>query len=246
MSDRTKEHVESVLLPEDHAADTGHVYDGIAELDHRLPAWWLFTLWAAIAFAIVYWAYYHTTGIGPSAREVYASEFDEMKKQEAEREAKMIASGQGFTDDALKAHAAKPEAVARGKDVYMTNCQACHKADGAGLIGPNLTDNVALYGGKPSDLYRIISEGSVAKGMPAWKPVLGVEKMRDVVAFLQTMPPATGGKEPQGNPIDGSAAPAPVEVPGGAAPDGTAAPEGAAPVDAVATDGASPPAAVTP
>jgi cytochrome c oxidase cbb3-type subunit 3 len=240
MSDRKRESVESVLLPEDHAADTGHVYDGIAELDHRLPAWWLFTLWAAIAFAIVYWAYYHTTGIGPSSREVYASEYEEMKQKEAEREAKMIASGQGFTDEALKAHAAKAEAVSRGKDVYMTNCQACHRADGAGLIGPNLTDGFALYGGKPSDIYRLVSEGSVSKGMPAWKPVLGVEKMRDVVAFILTMPPATGGKEPQGDPIGGSATPGPAKVPVGATTDGSA------PADVVPNDAAPVPAATAP
>ena len=34
---------------------TGHVWDGIRELDNPLPRWWLWIFYACIATAIPYW-----------------------------------------------------------------------------------------------------------------------------------------------------------------------------------------------
>lgn len=210
MSEHASPKTESVLLPGDEAADTGHVYDGIAELDHRLPKWWLFTLWAAIVFAIGYWMLFHTLARLPLPSAVYVEELRAHEAREAAREAALVASGQGVSEEMLRRLAEDASAVQRGHDVYMTNCQACHRADGGGLIGPNLTDDVALYGGKLTDLYRVASEGVVAKGMPAWKAVLGAEKLKDVVVYIAQLAPASGGKEPQGTPFRGAST-APVE-----------------------------------
>src|SRR5215475_2743578 len=37
---------------------TGHVWDGIKELNTPLPKWWLYVLYATIVWAIGYWIVY--------------------------------------------------------------------------------------------------------------------------------------------------------------------------------------------
>ena len=48
------------------------------------------------------------------------------------------------------------------------NCAGCHAYDLTGGMGPDLTDNSWLYGGKPGEIYHTIAEGT-PRGMPAWK-----------------------------------------------------------------------------
>ena len=43
-----------------------HVYDGIQEYDQKLPNWWLFTLYIAIAWFVVHWLCYYQLGLGSS------------------------------------------------------------------------------------------------------------------------------------------------------------------------------------
>jgi cytochrome c oxidase cbb3-type subunit 3 len=40
-----------------------------------------------------------------------------------------------------------PTDLAAGKEIFTTNCAACHRADGGGQIGPNLTDDQWILGG---------------------------------------------------------------------------------------------------
>ena len=50
-----------------------HEYDGIRELDNRLPRWWVWLFNITIVFAAVYLLYYHVLG-GPSSAQEYAAE----------------------------------------------------------------------------------------------------------------------------------------------------------------------------
>ena len=42
--------------------------------------------------------------------------------------------------------------------------------------GADLADQVWIHGGNPTDLYRTVTKGVLAKGMPTWGPVLGPEE----------------------------------------------------------------------
>jgi cytochrome c oxidase cbb3-type subunit 3 len=172
-----------------------HVYDDIVEHDNKLPLWWQLTLYGTVLFGLVYWYGRRMEAI-PSPAQTYAADVAAERAAAAER-----ARARGTVDDAMLTTLSKdPASVARGKDTFATTCSPCHKTDGGGNIGPNLTDGYWIHGNKPTDLYKIVTDGVPAKGMPTWGPMLGDVKVQEVVAYVITIENTNvaGGKAPQG------------------------------------------------
>jgi cytochrome c oxidase cbb3-type subunit 3 len=189
----------------DQGPDTGHEYDGIREHDNRLPRWWLLTLYGAIGFSFAYWLAYHAFDALPQPREELAAEMAVRASEAKAREANNPVS-----NESLLAATKDAAVVAAGQAVYTSTCLACHGPTGGGLVGPNLTDAFYVHGAQPVDTLRIIKDGSLQKGMPAWGPVLGDEKTRAAAVFVLTLrnTNAAGGKAPEGKDEAGNAAPA--------------------------------------
>ncbi|HEY9227936.1 MAG TPA: c-type cytochrome, partial [Gemmatimonadaceae bacterium] len=105
---------------------------------------------------------------------------------------------------ALAALARDEKAMALGKTVYTTNCAVCHRADGGGNIGPNLTDEYWLHGGTIADVNKTINQGVLEKGMPNWGKMLSPQQVNAVtvyVASLHDTHPANP-KPPQGTKVE--------------------------------------------
>lgn len=79
--------------------------------------------------------------------------------------------------------------AAQGQGSFMKGCFACHGMDAKGnkLMGaPNLTDDVWLYGGSRGMIEETIKHGR-AGVMPAWKDVLGEEKVHVIAAYVYSL-----------------------------------------------------------
>ena len=80
------------------------------------------------------------------------------------------------------------------------DCAPCHRPDGGGLIGPNLTDDYWLHGGRPTEILQTITDGVLDKGMPPWGKTLKPEQLTAVAAYVLSLhgtnPP--NPKAPQG------------------------------------------------
>lgn len=180
-----------------------HVYDGIQEYDKRLPNWWLYTLYATIVFWVGYWSYYEWFRFGPGGEAAVSSE---MARIETSRLA--VAK---LDDASLWQMSRNAAYIDAGQATYLANCAACHlaslrgKAESPAAIGPDLSDNAWIHGGKPTEVHDLITKGVLTKGMPAWGPVLGAKKITEVTAFILN-------KHKEGEPIvveQPAAAPAP-------------------------------------
>ena len=76
-----------------------------------------------------------------------------------------------------------------GKTRFDTMCVACHGFDGKGvqaLGGPNLTDNIWLYGGSAGTIAQSISAGRNGE-MPAHKDQLNSDKIHLVSAYIYSL-----------------------------------------------------------
>ena len=162
-----------------------HVFDGIQEFNHRLPNWWLFTLYATIIFWVGYWSYYEWFRTAPEGKTALAVD---LSRIEAE---KLAASAATKIDDAsLWAMSRNPVFIEAGKATFTANCVACHlaslrgKSESPTAIGPDLTDQIWIHGGLPTQVYKTVTEGVLVKGMPTWGPVLGPKRIVEVVAYV--------------------------------------------------------------
>jgi cytochrome c oxidase cbb3-type subunit 3 len=176
-------------------SERGHVYDGIVEHDNKLPLWWQLTLYGAVLFALVYWFGRRLDAI-ETRQEAYVREIATERAADAAR-----ARARGKIDDDLLVTLSKdPATVAKGRETFVTTCAPCHRLDGGGNIGPNLTDEYWLHGSRPTDVLRTVSEGVPNKGMPSWGPQLGEDRVEAVVAFVVSIKDSNvpGGKSPQG------------------------------------------------
>ncbi|MBE8167959.1 MAG: cytochrome-c oxidase, cbb3-type subunit III [Shewanella sp.] len=84
---------------------------------------------------------------------------------------------------------AKAELAAQGQASFMKGCFACHGMDGKGnkFVGaPNLTDNAWLYGSSRKSIEQSIKFGR-SGAMPAWKDVLGEEKVHVITAYVYSL-----------------------------------------------------------
>jgi cytochrome c oxidase cbb3-type subunit 3 len=188
---------------QDHLLE--HAYDGIQEYDNPLPTWWKWIFYATILVVPIYLWDPMGIGVGPGKVKAY-------EEQMAAFNAAHPKSAGTYTDDQLAAFAKDPAKVEAGKVVFTSYCAACHRPDGGGMIGPNLTDDFWIHGGKPTDIMKTVVEGVLAKGMPNWGKVLKPDQIEGAVAYVQTLhgtnPP--NPKEPQGVKAgaDSAAAPA--------------------------------------
>ncbi len=160
-----------------------HNYDGIRELDNNLPTWWVYGFYATIIFAVVYMVRYHVFD-GPTQEEEYRREVAtaEASIEEYRKTAK------GLVDASTVVMLTDAADLSAGKNIFDSNCAVCHRADGGGGIGPNLTDNYWILGGSLSNIYEVISEGGrPSKGMIPWKNDLKPLQIAQVASYIVTL-----------------------------------------------------------
>ncbi|RTL72395.1 MAG: cytochrome-c oxidase, cbb3-type subunit III [Hyphomicrobiales bacterium] len=168
---------------------TGHVWDGIKELNKPLPRWWLLTFYATIVWAIGYWVVYpafptltsYTKGIwNYSQRETVAKDVSAARSAQSGYRDKLAATP---LDDVKKDPDLLRFAVAGGGAAFQTNCAPCHGRGAQGFAGyPNLNDDDWLWGGTLADIEKTLQVGirSDHKDARATQmPKYGLEKLLD-------------------------------------------------------------------
>lgn len=172
-----------------------HSFDGIRELDNRIPPWFSWLFYVTIFFAAFYMLDYHVFNSSPLQEEEY-----QIQVREAEiKRAELIKSG-AFLNEETVTLLTDASALDAGKQIYNANCVACHAADGGGLVGPNLTDDYWIHGGGIKNVFKVIKYGVTAKGMIAWQSQLNPNQMQEVASYVISLHGTTPAnpKQPEG------------------------------------------------
>ncbi|WP_179317045.1 cbb3-type cytochrome c oxidase N-terminal domain-containing protein [Winogradskyella undariae] len=167
-------------IEEEHEIILDHNYDGIKELDNDLPPWWLYGFYVSIVFAIIYLIKYEVFDAD--------NQFDELETEYAQAQIAIDEykkTAKDLVDFNTVELLTEASDLNSGKKTFETNCVACHKIDGGGGIGPNLTDDHWILGGGIKNVFKTVSEGGRdGKGMIAWKQSLKPAEIAQVASYV--------------------------------------------------------------
>lgn len=188
---------------------TGHAWDGdLQEFNNPLPVWWVYTFYATVVFAIVYWTIYPSwpfgKGVLGGASQISYVNSEGVAKTHSWNTRALLMEDLNQAAVAQKPYfdkvsgmsyaqiAKDPEMngfiLSSGKALFADNCAACHQAGGQGVIGffPNLTDDDWLYGGSYEQIHQTLMDGRRGY-MPAFSEVLDgaqIDQLANYVASL--------------------------------------------------------------
>lgn len=199
--------------------DLGHDYDGIRELNNRLPKWWLYGFYLTIIVGCIYLYRFHIAHTGPSSKQEF-----ETAVAQGELKVKEYLKLQGDNvDENTVTYLTAKEDLEAGKKLFINpaNCVPCHRADAGGLVGPNLTDENWIYGGSIKDIFKTIKYGT-NKGMKSWQENFTAREMAQLASYVKSLkgtnPP--NPKAPDGPVYKEEAAPAAPAIDSAKAKDG--------------------------
>jgi cytochrome c oxidase cbb3-type subunit 3 len=188
-------------------ATTGHDWDGIQELNNPLPKWWLYVLYACIAWSIVIFVLYPSV---PGLKSYWPGTLGYTQNQEL---AASIEQANLLQGPYLKRIDAEPLetiradqdlaafAIAGGRTLFGENCAACHGQGGAGRAGyPSLADDDWIWGGTLAQVQQTILFGVRSahdKTRLSEMPKYGIDKVltsaqiADVTEFVLALSKST-------------------------------------------------------
>lgn len=159
-----------------------HAYDEIRELDNKIPPWFNYLFYGTVIFSIFYMIHYHILSSG----DVQAKEYIEEVKMAEMEKLELMKSGALLDEKTLTA-LTDAAALKSGKEIFIKNCAVCHTESGAGLVGPNLTDDYWIHGGGIKNVFAVVKEGVPAKGMISWKTQLNPRQMQEVSSYVLSL-----------------------------------------------------------
>lgn len=185
-----------------------HNYDGIEELDNPTPTWFMALFYGTIIFGVIYLFNYHFLKLNPLQEKEYAIEMENGEKIKqaylAEVSSKINENNVSLLTDQAS--------IDEGKSLFVSfNCGSCHGGIGEGKqgLGPNLTDEYWLHGGKPENVFKTIKYGVPSKGMIAWESKMNPLQMQKLTSYILSLqgsnPP--NAREPQGEKMTTESAP---------------------------------------
>jgi cytochrome c oxidase cbb3-type subunit III len=173
-----------------------HEADGIKEFDNNLPRWWLYGFIFTVLFGIAYMVQYHVIGNGDVMNQEYTQEMTEAatKYKLAEKKPESAANLVAFTDK---------ENLEAGKKLYLGDqlCHTCHREDGGGLVGPNLTNDYWMHGNSLDSIVASIKHGYPEKGMLPYgnNTPLPDKQVVQIASYVLTL---HGTNPPNPKPVD--------------------------------------------
>lgn len=145
---------------------TGHEWDGVKELNQPLPKWWLYILYACIAWAAVLCVLYPSV---PGFRGYFHGVLGYSQRQAVDEDVRQVQARRAESMDRIKilsfAEIRKdPQLLAvaqtAGRITFANNCQPCHGAGGGGNPGyPALAAGNWLWGGTLEAIQQTVTHG---------------------------------------------------------------------------------------
>lgn len=197
---------------------TGHVWNGIKELDTPIPRGVLLFLIVTHVFAVLWWfllptwplgrtytkgllgvdqktAVEETLREGENARATWAKKIDNMSYDQIRADEQLMATVR-----------------TTGNQLFGDNCAACHGRDGKGGDNyPNLTDDDWIWGGGPEKIQQTLTVGVNSRHadtrvaqMPAFgkDEMLDRQQVRDVAAYVISLSDPTTSTAENVNQVD--------------------------------------------